>query len=115
MNQPTLSFDERGHLRNSTVYGAYIGSSKHACVNQYWPVLEDFVGEGLDLFYPRAPRGDVQSPYHVGDTADGYEVAAGFGFDPTTLLPGESQTIVLAWKSRRAFKNSSPIPKSSRR
>jgi cellobiose phosphorylase len=96
LNQPTLSFDERGHLRNSTVYGAYIGSSKHPQVNQYWPVLEDFVGEGFDLFYPLAPRGDAFSPYQVGDTADGYEVSAGFGYQATTLLPGTSLTIVLA-------------------
>lgn len=96
VNQPTLSFDERGHLVNRTAYGAFARSSHHERPNGYFPALEEFVGEGADLSYPKAPRGLVRSKHRPGDRVDGYETAAGLTFSQVTLAPGETLSIVLA-------------------
>lgn len=96
INQPTLSFDERGHLVNHTAYGAFAHSSRHDHPAEFWPVLESFVGEGSDLFYPKAPRGLAAGSSCVGDSAEGYETCAGLGFPELVLAPGESFTITLS-------------------
>lgn len=96
INRPTLSFDERGHLVNKTAYGAFASSSRHAALAAFYPTIEEFVGEGADLSYPKAPRG-LQTPKHrPGDRIDGYESCAGLQFEELVLPPGESLTITLA-------------------
>ena len=96
INQPTLSFDERGHLENHHVYGVYSSSSHHDEVSSYWPVMEEFVGEGNDLFYPQVPQVETKSVHQIGDIVEGFEVSAGLSYSKVLLQPNESLDFVYA-------------------
>ncbi|MFA5007279.1 MAG: hypothetical protein WC509_07405 [Candidatus Izemoplasmatales bacterium] len=97
VNEPTLSFDERGHLENRTAYGVFAVSDRHPEIADRWPILEEFAGEGGDLFYPAVPRGDARSPHRPGTVAEGYEALGGLGFSTVSLAPGESFSIVAGY------------------
>ncbi|MDZ4196416.1 MAG: cellobiose phosphorylase, partial [Candidatus Izemoplasmatales bacterium] len=96
INQPTLSFDERGHLVNHHVYGMVSMSSHHESVHQYWPVLEEFVGEGFDLSYPLIPRVSLKNDYEIGQVVGGYEVSSGLEYQEISLAAGQSITLEFA-------------------
>lgn len=96
INQPTLSFDERGHGVNHHAYGLFAITNRHTKVGTYWPTLEEFVGEGEDLFYPRAPRTYQTNSYQIGQRIDGYEVAAGLAFEEVVIEPGQSLRVLFA-------------------
>jgi len=96
INQPTFSFDERGHLVNQTSYGVF---AHHSCIDevkQYYPTLEEFVGEGGNLLDPLVVKEEVNSPYKIGDVLTGYEVMAGLDYGEVLLQKGESLSIVLS-------------------
>ena len=51
---PTLSFDERGHQPNTLTY-AVLGVEEDGTPPQgFFPVVEDFIGEGGSLDWPQA-------------------------------------------------------------
>ncbi len=96
INNPTFSFDERGHILNHYHYGVFAQHSHQPKVKHYYPTLEDFVGEGHNLLDPLVVKEDITSPYQVGDETQGYEAMAGMAFDSVTLNPSEELTIVLS-------------------
>jgi len=96
INQPTLSFDERGHGVNHHAYGLFAITNRHAKVGTYWPTQEEFVGEGEDLFYPQAPREYRTNSYQIGQRIDGYEVAAGLAFEEVVIEPHETLQVLFA-------------------
>lgn len=97
IDQPTLSFDERGHLENQTAYGVFAKSDLHKQVKDFWPTLSEFIGDGNDMFFPEAPRMDHRSPHHVGDHIDGKEALGGLGFSTILLEPKAKWSIVVAF------------------
>lgn len=94
VNEPSMKFDERGHRHNGALYGVFSKSNRHEEVSHYTPILNDFVGEGNDLFYPVTPRIDQTALYHVGDQVEGYDIIAGLGYDTVHLNPNDSFTIL---------------------
>ncbi|PKL00566.1 MAG: cellobiose phosphorylase [Tenericutes bacterium HGW-Tenericutes-1] len=94
VNEPSMKFDERGHRHNGALYGVFSKSSLHEEVNTYTPILNDFVGEGNDMFYPITPRNNQPSSYHVGSQVDGYDIIAGLGYNTVELNPNNSFTIL---------------------
>ncbi len=94
--QPTLAFDERGHVANTTRYGVFGCTSESALPASFIPVLEDFIGEGGSLVWPQA----ITAPECVrgvgaGYTVDGYEAIGALRFEPVTLAAGETATYIL--------------------
>ncbi|MFH0993021.1 MAG: cellobiose phosphorylase, partial [bacterium] len=111
INEPTLSFDERGHLPNKTAYGVFARSDRHDGIAKWWPVAEEFVGEGHDMFYPLVPRSDLASSYKPGDVIEGYETLGGLEFAPTVLAAGTSITIIVGYfigEGRSAIMEAAP-------
>ena len=51
--KPTMTFDERGHKRNEINYGVFGGNENETPIG-YYPIVEDFIGEGGNLENPRA-------------------------------------------------------------
>ena len=96
INQPTLSFDERGHLANRTAYGVFAVCDRLSVADR-WPILEEFTGEGGDLFMPAIPQSDARSPHLPGSVAEGFEALGGLGFPEIDLLPGEQLTLVAGY------------------
>lgn len=85
MVEPTLSFDERGHLRNHVSYSVF-ADIKDVKVNRLISTLDDFI-DGGSMNYPLGIyRKDVEPK-------DGYETIGAIGFEPFTLNPGESKLL----------------------
>lgn len=105
INQPTFLFDERGHHINHNRYHMDF-YTKDLAFKQYWPVLEEFIGEGHHLMHPEVVEKDLESPYKEGDTITGYEVTGGFEFKSTDLTPNEQ--VVLYY--RLGINGSDDIP-----
>jgi len=98
INQPSLSFDERGHHPNTYAYGVFAKSSKHQSISKYWPKLDEFIGEGKDLFYPNVVVNSVHNSYQVGDVFEGYEAMGGIEFDQIQISPNEEIEFIIAFE-----------------
>jgi cellobiose phosphorylase len=88
--QPTLSFDERGHQINDTVYSVF-AESNDLKIKGYIPVLDDFINGG-SLHFPKGL--DVLSP--VGTKINGYEAIGAIAFHEVTVLPFQSITLYVS-------------------
>lgn len=102
---PTLTFDERGHKKNTLTYFVYgvdeNGRGPAACC----PVAEDFIGEGGSFARPgqiyaengvRALNGEIGKAGCVwktaGAAAAGGEAVGALLFEKRSLAPGEKYT-----------------------
>jgi cellobiose phosphorylase len=93
--KPTLSFDERGHHPNNLTYAVLGVEGDGTAPAGFYPVMEDFIGEGGAWDWPEAviqPNGET---YQAGSTVDGYETMGGLQFRPMHLQPGESHAFIL--------------------
>ncbi len=93
--RPTLSFDERGHQPNSLLYAVLGTEQDGRAPIGFFPVLEDFIGEGGNLDWPAAVCDENIKPLPVGASIDGYEAMGGLRFSPLTLQPGEAHSYIL--------------------
>lgn len=87
---PTLTFDERGHKKNKLQYFV-LGAEKPI---GFYPVIEDFIGEGGSLQMPGALY-DEQEPIKAGSRIDGYEALGGLVFAPRCLQAGEKASWIV--------------------
>ncbi len=93
---PTLSFDERGHVVNTTAYGVFGITSTGERPIGFIPVIEDFIGEGGNLAWPEAVLHAENVPSEtVGRTIHGYEAIGALRFAEMTLLPNEQVGFIL--------------------
>jgi len=87
--KPTLSFDERGHQLNHVTYFV-TGCDENGCAPEsFYPVVEDFIGEGGSYEWPQAVLQNFPG-VKAGYTADGLESLGGLHFAAKTLEAGES-------------------------
>ncbi|SHO50805.1 GH36-type glycosyl hydrolase domain-containing protein [Anaerocolumna xylanovorans] len=95
---PTLTFDERGHRKNEVVYGvagAAVGEgAEYRLPAGFYPVIEDFIGEGGSLINPRALLEGAE-PVKAGFHKDGYETLGGIAYETCTLKKGEEKTYII--------------------
>lgn len=85
---PVLSFDERGHQKNDTTYYVCGITGKGEAPESFYPVAEDFIGEGGSFERPEAVI-KQQPGVKKGTAAEGLEAMGGICFSKTTLQPGE--------------------------
>ena len=91
-----LSFDERGHQKNQTVYFVYGSTGEGEAPEKFYPTTEMFIGEGGSYLNPEAVRIDKDGVL-AGTKLQGKEAAGGMRFAPVTLKPQETVTyLVLA-------------------
>ncbi len=88
---PTLTFDERGHHKNTVVYGVFGGEEENGLPTGFYPVQELFIGEGGSFENPYAIVGQLQAQ-GAGVRVEGYEALGGIQFSKVLLAPGESKT-----------------------
>ena len=99
MVYPTLTFDERGHNKNTIYYGALAKeetNGKMVSPISFCPVAEEFIGNGGNFENPYMVVKNQPFPYGVGEEADGYETVAAIRFNETVLAPGETKTYIMA-------------------
>jgi cellobiose phosphorylase len=92
--KPTMSFDERGHKENDITYGVFAGNKGVSPVC-FFPVLEDFIGEGGNLEHPGAIYNN-ENGHKTGYFADGYEAIGAIQFENKELAPGENAVYIIA-------------------
>jgi len=93
--RPTFSFDERGHQPNMLTY-AVLGSDEDGAPPQgFFPVMEDFIGEGGSLDWPEAIIQGREPDYRSGMSVDGYESIGALRFQDVSLQPGEKFSFIL--------------------
>lgn len=92
---PTMTFDERGHKRNEINYGVFGGNATEQPIG-YYPIVEDFIGEGGNLENPRALYASPLAPYAKGQGIDGYEALGGIVFAEKSVAAGETISYVIA-------------------
>lgn len=92
--KPTLSFDERGHQPNNVTYAVLGADENGAAPIEFFPAIEDFIGEGGTLDWPEAVIAN-QSGVGIDVAVDGYESIGALRFAAITLAPGQSQSYVL--------------------
>lgn len=92
--RPTLSFDERGHRINDRMYyvGAVTGEGNAPA--RFYPVAEEFIGEGGSFERPEAVFARLQGVEAGYETA-GYEAMGACGFAPVELKPGEKAAYIV--------------------
>ncbi|MGC9395115.1 MAG: GH36-type glycosyl hydrolase domain-containing protein, partial [Anaerolineae bacterium] len=95
--RPTLSFDERGHLPNTVTYGVLGVEDDGAPPESFFPVVEDFIGEGGNFAWPQTIVAPEKAPDAVpaGSTINGYEAIGALRFRDVVLEPGMSKSYVL--------------------
>ena len=92
INHPTMSFDERGHKKNDRCYGVF-ANSEQTNIQSYYPILEDFVGDGGSLTNPHALMNNKVKAQQVGSRIDGFEVMGAIQFKEVTILPNQTLDI----------------------
>lgn len=86
---PTLSFDERGHQKNTVTYFVSGVDEKGIAPAGFYPVTEDFIGEGGSFTRPRALI-ENQNPLKEGVQVAGKEAIGGIRFEKIKLEPNAS-------------------------
>lgn len=86
---PTLSFDERGHRENRMTYVVAGVSESGEMPREFYPVVEDFIGEGGCFERPLAIVAE-QEGVKAGCSFEGSEAMGGLRFETVQLNPGET-------------------------
>lgn len=95
--QPALSFDERGHRINHTTYGVFGAEGDGSQPDGFFPIQEEFIGEGGSLDWPEAVILNATPEIGKGGGVDreGYEAVGGLRFASITLPSGASHSYVV--------------------
>ncbi|MGM0374964.1 MAG: GH36-type glycosyl hydrolase domain-containing protein [Chloroflexota bacterium] len=90
--QPTMSFDERGHRLNETSYIVLGCDDQDDSPEGFFPVVDEYIGEGGTLDWPLAIVENQPPFYRAGDRVDGREALGGLRFRALELSPGETRS-----------------------
>jgi cellobiose phosphorylase len=94
--QPTLSFDECGHRVNRVAYGVLGAEGDGAAPLGFFPLIEEYIGEGGTLEWPEAVVKNVNNYYQSGIKLEGFEAIGGLRFQDTALQPGQYRSYIIA-------------------
>ena len=93
---PTLTFDERGHKVNTVTYGVSGATENGEMPVGFFPVVEDFIGEGGSFEVPEAIMESKEPIIGANVRVDGYEAIGALSFAKIALKPGESKSYIVA-------------------
>ncbi|MBN2388469.1 MAG: cellobiose phosphorylase [Anaerolineales bacterium] len=93
--RPTLSFDERGHAPNQLTYAVLGADGDGRPPAGFFPLVQDFIGEGGTLDWPRAVVAGLPAEQAEGPVEPGYESIGAIRFADLTLQPGQTARYVL--------------------
>lgn len=89
-----MSFDERGHRRNETVYYVLGCTGSGGAPEAFYPTVEEWIGEGGAYTHPRAVY-EGRPGRSAGCEAAGREAMGAFRFPAVTLEPGQRAEYIL--------------------
>ncbi|MFX1247142.1 MAG: GH36-type glycosyl hydrolase domain-containing protein [Promethearchaeota archaeon] len=88
--KPTLSFDERGHKKNKVSYGIFGIDNEDRPPLGFFPLLEDFIGEGGSLDWPKTIVCNSQNYLTSDQDLEGYEACGALRFNTISLSKGNT-------------------------
>ena len=91
---PVLTFDERGHKKNRVQYYVLGAEDDGTKPVGFYPVVEDFIGEGGSLAAPGALYEGL-TPQKAGIEIDGYEALGGIVYADKKIEAGESASWII--------------------
>lgn len=91
---PTLSFDERGHQRNDVTYYVCGVTGDGAAPADFYPVVEDFIGEGGNFERPASVIHNTAG-VKAGSSFEGLEAVGGLHFKEVRLDPEETVSFTI--------------------
>jgi cellobiose phosphorylase len=91
----SMAFDERGHTINQTTYAVLGVDSEGDPPRGFFPLVEEFIGEGGDLAAPQAVLEDDVPLQVAGSVFEGFESLGGLRFPALTLPPGQSVSYII--------------------
>jgi len=93
--QPTMSFDERGHHPNTTVYGVVGCEGDGTSPIGSFPTVASFIGEGGSFDAPKAVFEDWDPPELSEVQLQGRESVGALRFRSRKLSPGKTLTYLV--------------------
>jgi cellobiose phosphorylase len=94
--QPTFCFDERGHQVNHVAYGVLSADDVGQSPIGFFPIVEDFIGEGGNLEWPETIVNNLEAQTMAGVKLEGYEAIGALRFSQVVLGPMESKSYIVA-------------------
>lgn len=91
---PTMSFDEKGHRRNTLCYFAVGADGEGRAPESFYPTVDSLIGEGGTFLHPRAILENAPG-VPAGTQIDGREAVGGLRFETATLQPGECAAYIV--------------------
>jgi len=93
---PTLTFDERGHKKNTVVYGVVAATENGVKPISFCPLVEEFIGEGGSFEIPKSVLLNEKFKIKSDAKLEGYEGIGAIRFDDVTLESNMSKTYIVA-------------------
>ncbi len=93
--KPTMSFDERGHKLNETLYGIFGVTAGGEYPIGTFSTVTDFIGEGGNFEAPRAIVENLPLPQKDGASYQGKSAIGALRFKPVALSPNQKTHFVL--------------------
>jgi cellobiose phosphorylase len=103
--KPTFSFDERGHKKNKVSYGIFGVDNEDRSPLGFFPLIEDFIGEGGTLDWPKTIVYNSKNYITSDQYLEGYEAIGALRFNTISLSKGNtvSYRIVLSITEDKDF------------
>jgi cellobiose phosphorylase len=96
MVNPTLTFDERGHKRNTVVYGAAAAKGNGEKPISFCPIVEEYIGEGGAFEIPRSILLNEEFKIKANENLEGYEAIGAIRFEEEVIEVNASKTYIIA-------------------
>ena len=93
---PTLTFDERGHKKNTVVYGVIAATGKGEKPVSFCPIVEEYIGEGGSFEIPKSVLLNERFEIQSGAKLEGYEAIGAIRFTDTIIEANSSKTYIVA-------------------
>jgi len=93
---PTLTFDERGHKKNTVVYGVLAAKGNGEKPVSFCPLVEDFIGEGGSFENPKTIILNEEFKVKDNGKLEGYEAIGAIRFEEEIVEAAESKTYIVA-------------------
>lgn len=93
---PTLTFDERGHKKNTIVYGIVSAEDDGKKPIGFCPLVEDYIGEGGSFEAPETIIINKKFDVKSNEKFEGYEAIGAIRFNDIIIEPGQSKIYIVA-------------------
>ncbi|BCZ47760.1 hypothetical protein psyc5s11_38270 [Clostridium gelidum] len=93
---PTLTFDERGHKKNTVVYGVVAATENGGKPISFCPIVEEFIGEGGSFEMPKSVLLNEEFKIKPNEKLEGYEAIGAIRFEDVVIEPNSSKSYIVA-------------------